>query len=974
MAPLVLGRLSGKHALTETNRLVELPAHINQNLHFPAKASGSYRLELSISTDNYADPNPENNAIPLEGDFQVTQWQAPKLTVLSRSEPPMHGLTLEIQSGVRYNEAYGNNWRFIDDSSYLGFQFDSESSGWATLTLRHLVSTSSNCTAPNTAPLAVLVNGHLQATEVSTQPPNETQPWTDAQLTIPVNQGTNHLDLIAGELCSHLWLQAVSINPIQDEDLISAKPKQLPIQSLDIVRCRALRNLAKAHIKAGNYPHSEQLVRLGQQLPEYNHDLAWQTESLALLARTAFLRNDIEQTGAIAKSLLAHEGINDDYSNRIIAMDLLAQSYSETKQSDLAIQTLEVLLKIEPNDLEFQVDIRMRLGAEHLATHQAQLAKDWALKARDMIPKGKMTGPRIQLTHFISVCDQVLLLQAPTKTVNAPKSATEIVDKLWNNDFVAAAIKADPNGPISISLQHHAAASELFLSQNYDESHALTLQAIEALKGTPHTEMLTHLYISLAACDMRRERWKPAIIPLKTAITHSLQTEARIGDPIIRANTGSRDFTAYFLLARCYEKLEFPATSFQTLELGQSRTLATQISAGTAVHSSLVTPAMPAFPRDEVDGLEQISSTLSQITRELPAENKVLFVQFSLGDEYSSVYTIEPRENAPPRIAITNLRTNRHRVDILVKRLRNRMIRKPEQLKFAEAEELASILLSPIEPQLSTLTTNDLLCIIPSGVLWNLPFGALPTSNGALGDRHPMSLTPSLHTLAQIRTRKAESNTGLTLALLAPQHPNQTEGVSAKFLGTLDPIVGIEQLDQSMTEASYPLLQKERGSRATETVFKQQAEQASEIYLATHGVFHAYDHSRTGILLAADDVNDGFLSVAEILDLRLQSELAFVAACHSGEGQSLAGEGALGLSWALMVAGNDSNLVALYRVAAQNTFNLVQGFQEHYRRIKGTHPFAKAQALFEARQTMTQFTERNRPFYKDGIVLIGDWR
>lgn len=82
-----------------------------------------------------------------------------------------------------------------------------------------------------------------------------------------------------------------------------------------------------------------------------------------------------------------------------------------------------------------------------------------------------------------------------------------------------------------------------------------------------------------------------------------------------------------------------------------------------------------------------------------------------------------------------------------------------------------------------------------------------------------------------------------------------------------------------------------------------------------------------------------------------------------------------------MAAGTDSNLIALNRVNATNTFNLLKHFKIRYESLSEenanatnrSHPFPKAKALFQARQEIAKEPATRRPFYLDSVILVGDW-
>jgi len=78
-----------------------------------------------------------------------------------------------------------------------------------------------------------------------------------------------------------------------------------------------------------------------------------------------------------------------------------------------------------------------------------------------------------------------------------------------------------------------------------------------------------------------------------------------------------------------------------------------------------------------------------------------------------------------------------------------------------------------------------------------------------------------------------------------------------------------------------------------------------------------------------DPTNDGILSGREIADLDLTStEVVVLAACETGRGDRTAGEGALGLGKAFLLAGARQVVMALWQVPDVHTAKLFQSFYQ----------------------------------------------
>ena len=68
-----------------------------------------------------------------------------------------------------------------------------------------------------------------------------------------------------------------------------------------------------------------------------------------------------------------------------------------------------------------------------------------------------------------------------------------------------------------------------------------------------------------------------------------------------------------------------------------------------------------------------------------------------------------------------------------------------------------------------------------------------------------------------------------------------------------------------------------------------------------------------------DVENDGLLEAREIMNMRLNADLAVLSACETGNGKISVGEGVIGMSWAFFVAGTRSLVVSQLRVNSAST-------------------------------------------------------
>jgi len=140
------------------------------------------------------------------------------------------------------------------------------------------------------------------------------------------------------------------------------------------------------------------------------------------------------------------------------------------------------------------------------------------------------------------------------------------------------------------------------------------------------------------------------------------------------------------------------------------------------------------------------------------------------------------------------------------------------------------------------------------------------------------------------------------------------------------------------------------------------------LHFATHGIL-ADDVPAVGqpaLILAGDSDSDGFLTMKEIQDLRVNADLVVLSACQTGLGKQITGEGAMGMARAFMVAGASSVVVSLWSVADESTAMLMQQFYTH---LVKEHR-GKGEALQLAREELRK--QYPDPYFWAPFVLIGE--
>ena len=119
------------------------------------------------------------------------------------------------------------------------------------------------------------------------------------------------------------------------------------------------------------------------------------------------------------------------------------------------------------------------------------------------------------------------------------------------------------------------------------------------------------------------------------------------------------------------------------------------------------------------------------------------------------------------------------------------------------------------------------------------------------------------------------------------------------------------------------------GSEAREGVVKSEAPKYEVLHFATHGLLDNRNPMFSYLTLAqtAEDPNeDGLLEAREIINMDLHANLAVLSACQTARGRVGAGEGVIGMSWALFVAGVPTTVASQWNVDSASTTSLMIDF------------------------------------------------
>ena len=305
-------------------------------------------------------------------------------------------------------------------------------------------------------------------------------------------------------------------------------------------------------------------------------------------------------------------------------------------------------------------------------------------------------------------------------------------------------------------------------------------------------------------------------------------------------------------------------------------------------------------------------------------------------------------------------------------------------------QRLYDLLVKPAEDQLQARTS---LCIVPDGLLWDLPFQALQNNaDKYLLELYSMYYAPSLQVLGEMKRKaanlrslflsKSGRNTGASTAeqpavpqLYAIGNPAISGEVLARARTVRNsPFVSLPETEKEVQTIGAEVYGPKAssihiGTAAREDTLKNEIGKYRVIHFATHGVLNDGSPLYSYLLLAPGENSreDGLLEAWELMEMDLKAEMVVLSACDTARGHVSSGEGMIGMTWALFVAGVPTTVASQWKVPSETTTKLMVAFHKNARQM------SKAEAWHEAALEMIKDPRyRMKPFYWAGFVVVGD--
>lgn len=358
-------------------------------------------------------------------------------------------------------------------------------------------------------------------------------------------------------------------------------------------------------------------------------------------------------------------------------------------------------------------------------------------------------------------------------------------------------------------------------------------------------------------------------------------------------------------------------------------------------------------------------------------DSETAVIEFVVASDKTFVFTFtlsdSRGEHSPGKLHVWARPISRKELSEEVQAFRRQMANRALNFRAA-ANHLYDVLLSPSDLY---IRNKRRLIFIPDGALWDLPFQTLISPDRKyLLDTYTITYGPSITALRAMAKAKAErmqaKHKFQLLAMGNPELRQQAERVKHVYRDERLLDLPLAESEVRSLKPIYGAAQSRIyiGRDALESRFKSEAPDAKILHLATHGILSNASPLYSHLVLAAerndDGSEDGLLEAWELLNMKLGAELAVLSACETARGRVDAGEGVIGLSWALFVSGVPTTVLSQWKVDSASTSKLMVAF--HQKLKTGAN---EAAALRAAARALRNDPSYEHPFYWAPFIVIG---
>ncbi|MGH9837206.1 MAG: CHAT domain-containing protein [Blastocatellia bacterium] len=732
------------------------------------------------------------------------------------------------------------------------------------------------------------------------------------------------------------------------------------------ITTRALGNMANIYKLLGNYRESLELYFRVLQLTEEIQNQRWRRLTLNNIGEVYFDQGDYNLALEYYEKASEREGSNN-----------IANVYSKLGRYEEALQIHLANLKIAESR---QNKRSQSISLFNIATlHREQEKYDQALEYYQKSLEAEQGDDKLSIAQTLTAIGELYVIKGNHKAaLESSERALELVAQINERETTWRAQAV-------LGLAQHRLGDVLKARQAFDASIA-TVESIRAdIAGGEEVQQKFFEdklgpYLGLVNLLVSQNLYFEALGYAERArarVLLDVLSHGRVDAP--KAMT-TQEAAREEELKRQLVSLNAQLTRESLLPKPDQKKvseLKTQLQMARLTHRDFEAKLFATHPELRIKRGEIQPLTLQE-TNALLYDNKIAILEFAADEDKTLLFVLtKAAEPAQTKSDLKVFSLPIKAKDLTTRAQKFRESLAKQDLGFKkEAAAFYDLLLKPAQAQLQGKTS---LVIVPDGALWELPFQALMKSaNRFLIKDAAISYAPSLTYLREMSRRRAPGQTATENALLAVGNPALAQETIARAqLATrsekLEPLPLAEKEAQAL--AGLYGLKKSKvyvGAEALEERFKAEAGNYRVLHLATHGVLNDRSPMYSHLLLSqagGNEKEDGLLEAWEIMNLDLKADLAVLSACETARGRVGAGEGVIGLSWALFVAGVPTTVTSQWKVLDVSTQELMVEF---HRQLKTKPAQGKAEALRQA--ALKVMKSQRHPFHWAGFILVGDGR
>uniref|UniRef100_A0A7C4AIN9 CHAT domain-containing protein n=1 Tax=Thermodesulfovibrio aggregans TaxID=86166 RepID=A0A7C4AIN9_9BACT len=392
---------------------------------------------------------------------------------------------------------------------------------------------------------------------------------------------------------------------------------------------------------------------------------------------------------------------------------------------------------------------------------------------------------------------------------------------------------------------------------------------------------------------------------------------------------------------------------------------------------------------------------------ELPLRTDEVLFEYAVTDDATYLFVI--RKGGVKRLIKIPL--TRQSLEETVKSFIEPMnTRNPSQFSVNLAKKLYDSLLYEA---LKDVKENEMIIIVPDGILGLLPFEALIIKEGTdikdslyLADRYTITYYQSATIMALQRILKEKQPEKPLFALGNPVYSKDDPRYIAWKQGKKEQLANLKQYafrglaikakwgavtEEESNKIEFPPLPETEDEvkeiakimgvkpeppqvllsvMANETNLKKAGLQNYRyIHFATHaslpGMVQGINEPFILLSQVENQGDDGFLTLSEVTGMKLNADMVVLSACVTGVGKEVEGEGVVNFARAFQQAGAKSVVVSLWEVASEPAVEYMKTLYSYLKSGK-----SRAEAMKLTRQEMK--AKYHNPFYWAVFILHGE--